>query len=283
MIFQIIHLAMSLFVASLNSGSNGNSYYVGNDQDAVLIDAGISCRETEIRMKRLGLSPRKIKAIFISHEHSDHIQGVTTLSKKYQLPVYVTPETKRGGRLNIKEHLSYSFTPYETISVGNLAIVPFPKIHDAADPHSFIVSSDTVSVGVFTDIGVACENVIKNFQQCHAVFLESNYDEGMLDTGSYPIQLKNRIRDGKGHLSNRQALDLFLNHRPAFMSHLFLSHLSAENNTQKLVKSLFQQNAGDTTIIIASRTKETKLYHIRHSLKKEDSTMRTSYSQLSLF
>jgi phosphoribosyl 1,2-cyclic phosphodiesterase len=275
--------AMSLFVASLNSGSNGNCYYVGNDQEAVLIDAGISCRETEIRMKRLGLSLRKVKAIFISHEHSDHINGVTTLSKKYQLPVYATPETKREGRLNIKEHLSYSFRAYEIISLGNLSVMPFPKIHDASDPHSFIVSSDTVKVGVFTDIGVACEEVVKNFQQCHAVFLESNYDEVMLETGRYPVQLKNRIRDGKGHLSNRQALDLFLQHRPPFMTHLLLSHLSAENNTQKIVKDLFQEKAGNTKIIIASRHKETRLYHIRHSIKTEDTRTKPSYSQLSLF
>ncbi len=274
---------MSLFAASLNSGSNGNCYYVGNDNEAVLIDAGISCRETEIRMKRLGLSLRKVKGIFISHEHSDHINGVSVLSKKYQLPVYATPETKNEGRLKIKDHLSYTFNAYEPISVGNLSVVPFPKIHDASDPHSFIVSSATVNVGVFTDIGVACEHVVKNFQKCHAVFLESNYDEFMLENGRYPIHLKNRIRDGKGHLSNRQALNLFLQYRPAFMSHLLLSHLSAENNTQKLVKDLFLENSVNTKIIIASRSKETKLYHIRQSIKKEDTTMRSSYSQLSLF
>jgi phosphoribosyl 1,2-cyclic phosphodiesterase len=140
-----------------------------------------------------------------------------------------------------------------------------------------------VKVGVFTDIGISCEHVIRNFQQCHAVFLESNYDEMMLETGSYPIQLKNRIRDGKGHLSNRQALDLFLRHKPSFMSHLFLSHLSAENNTHRIVRDLFQEQSGNTKIIIASRSKETKLYHIRQLKKKEDASMPSSYSQLSLF
>jgi phosphoribosyl 1,2-cyclic phosphodiesterase len=130
---------------------------------------------------------------------------------------------------------------------------------------------------------LASEHVVKNFQQCHAVFLESNYDEVLLETGSYPIQLKNRIRDGKGHLSNRQALDLFLQHRPPFMTHLLLSHLSAENNTQKIVKDLFQEQAGNTKIIIASRSKETRLYHIRHSIKMEETITRASWSQLSLF
>ena len=274
---------MSLFVASLNSGSNGNCYYLGNDNEAVLIDAGISCRETEIRMKRLGLSLRKVKAIFISHEHSDHINGVTVLSKKYQIPVYVTSDTKREGRLNLKEELSFSFKAYEPVFIGDILVTPFPKFHDASDPHSFVMASGAVKVGVFTDIGIACEHVIKNFQQCHAVFLESNYDEEMLETGRYPIQLKNRIRDGKGHLSNRQALELFVQHRPSFMSHLLLSHLSAENNSQKIVKEIFQEKAGNTKIIIASRSKETKLYHVRQVIKKEDATMPSSYSQLSLF
>jgi phosphoribosyl 1,2-cyclic phosphodiesterase len=274
---------MSLFIASLNSGSNGNCYYVGNDQEAVLIDAGISCRETEIRMKRLGLLLRKVKAIFISHEHSDHINGVSVLSKKYQIPVYVTPETKRGGRLNLKENLAFSFVAYQPVLIGNLSITPFPKLHDASDPHSFVVASDTVNVGVFTDIGSPCEHVIRNFKQCHAVFLESNYDEEMLEMGRYPIQLKNRIRDGKGHLSNRQALDLFLQHRPSFMSHLLLSHLSAENNSQRIVRELFREKSGDTKIIIATRSKETPVYHIRHTTRRAFASKQESYSQLSLF
>src|ERR1700733_14792259 len=96
---------MSLYIASLNSGSNGNSYYVGNDRDAVLVDAGISCRETERRMKRLGLSMQKVRAIFVSHEHSDHINGVTVLSRKYQLPVYITPATLKSSGLTLEHHL----------------------------------------------------------------------------------------------------------------------------------------------------------------------------------
>jgi phosphoribosyl 1,2-cyclic phosphodiesterase len=256
---------------------------VGNDNEAVLIDAGISCKETEIRMKRLGLSLRKVKAIFVSHEHSDHINGVSVLSKKYQIPVYVTPNTRREGRLNLKEGLAFSFRAYEVIRLGSLTVTAFPKLHDASDPHSFVVASDSVKVGVFTDIGFACEHVIQNFKQCHAVFLESNYDEDMLEFGRYPIQLKNRIRDGKGHLSNKQALELFVQHRPAFMSHLLLSHLSAENNSHKIVSQLFKEKSGNTKIIIATRTKETPVYHIRHSTRAVSAVTPVSYSQLSLF
>src|ERR1700733_11540476 len=118
---------MSLFIASLNSGSNGNCYYVGNEHEAVLIDAGISCRETERRMLRLGLSMRKVKAIFVSHEHSDHINGIPVLAKKYQLPVYITPPTLRSGGLFIDDQLINSFLPFETITIGGLNITTFPS------------------------------------------------------------------------------------------------------------------------------------------------------------
>ena len=253
---------MSLFVASLNSGSNGNCYYVGNHHEAVLIDAGISCRETELRMSRLNLSMKKVKALFVSHEHSDHIKGVAGISKKYKLPVYVTPSTLQHRGLRVKKHLIFPFKAFDPMSIGKLTITGFPKVHDASDPHSFIVANKTVKVGVFTDLGVACDNVIHHFKQCHAAFLEANYDDYMLETGPYPLHLKNRIRSDKGHLSNTQALALFQEHRPSFMSHLFLSHISKENNSPALVESLFKSEDGDTNIVIASRYRETKVFHI---------------------
>jgi len=256
---------MSLFVTSLNSGSNGNCYYVGNETEAVLIDAGISCKEIELRMKRLQLSPSKLKAIFISHEHADHIRGLDVFSRKYSLPVYITAPTLRFGRVRLDRKLACSFEAHTTVSVGSLQVVAFPKAHDASDPYSFTVSNGKVRVGVFTDIGVPCQNLIQHFSQCHAAFLESNYDEEMLDKGSYPYYLKHRIRGGKGHLSNRQALELFVKHRPSYLSHLFLSHLSRNNNCPKLVEELFNQHAGSTHIIIASRDAETPVYEVRAS------------------
>ena len=254
---------MSLFISSLNSGSNGNCYYIGNQDEAVLIDGGISCRETETCLKRIGLPIKRVKAIFVSHEHTDHIAGVTRLSRKYQLPVYITKPTLLNGNLSVRDDLAISFRAYEPIRIGNLFITAFPKFHDAVDPHSFMVASESVKVGVFTDIGKTCEHLIKHFEQCNAAFLESNYDEDMLETGRYPMGLKNRIRDGRGHLSNSQALQLFMKHKSAQLSHLFLSHLSKNNNTPKIVKDLFKSNAGRTEIIIAPRNKETPLYHIR--------------------
>ncbi|WP_345948310.1 MBL fold metallo-hydrolase [Mucilaginibacter sp. PAMB04274] len=256
---------MALYITSLNSGSNGNCYYVGNQHEAVLIDVGISCRETEKRMQRLGLSMQKVKAIFISHEHSDHIRGVAVLSKKYQLPVYITHATMQYGRLFLEQHLVRTFRGYEPVKAGNLTISAFPKFHDAAEPHSFVVSYNDINVGVFTDIGAPCQHLITHFKQCHAAFLETNYDEQMLAQGNYPYHLKRRITGGRGHLSNRQALDLFINHKPDFMSHVLLSHLSKDNNCPKLARNLFVEHAGVTQVHVASRYEESPVFTITNN------------------
>lgn len=253
---------MSLSIASLNSGSNGNCYYIGNEEEAVFIDAGLSCAETEIRMNRLGLKMDRIKGIFISHEHSDHVLGLSALVQKYKIPVFINPGTLRevrGKRMRAFVQLTESHKP---VSVGSLLITPFPKNHDARDPHSFIVSCRQATVGIFTDIGQPCSQLVHYFSQCHAAFLEANYDEDMLQNGRYPYFLKNRIRGGNGHLSNHQALELFKAHRSASLSHLLLSHLSKENNSPELVQSLFEPHSASTRVIIASRYQESQLYCI---------------------
>lgn len=256
---------MSLYISSLNSGSNGNCYYIGNDTDAVLVDAGISCRETERRMQRLGLSMERIRAIFVSHEHADHISGIRVLSKKYRLPVYITPATLRSaGRILEKEHIRH-FTVNEPVIIGGLRIDAFQKAHDAVDPHSFIISYNSINVGVLTDIGNCCGKVVNCFNQCDAVFLESNYCEDMLMNGGYPYVLKKRISGGQGHLSNREALELFTKYRSRRLRYLILSHLSQNNNKPELVESLFRPHAGNTEIIIAPRYSETPVFRIDKS------------------
>ena len=154
---------MSLYITSLNSGSNGNCYYVGNSNEAVLVDVGISCKEVEKRMERLNLSIDKVKALFISHEHGDHIKGLQVLSKKYQLPIYITTRTLNNSHLLLDEHLINNFKDYERIVIGELVVIPFPKRHDAHNPFSFIVEGNGVKVGVLTDIGSVCNHVIENF------------------------------------------------------------------------------------------------------------------------
>jgi phosphoribosyl 1,2-cyclic phosphodiesterase len=257
---------MSLHITSLNSGSNGNCYYIGNKEEAILIDAGLPCKELELRMARLGLSMDCVRAVFVSHEHTDHISGIPTLVKRYKIPVFITPPTLRNGKIRFDASLINSFSAYQPVAIGNLHITAFPKFHDACDPHSFIVSNGKVNIGIFTDIGKPCEHVIKHFSKCHAAFLESNYDEQMLSAGRYPWFLKNRITGGNGHLSNTQALEMFRSHRPPYMSHLLLAHLSKENNCPKLVGELFSQHAGNTKVVVATRYCETPVYEITNTV-----------------
>jgi phosphoribosyl 1,2-cyclic phosphodiesterase len=271
---------MSLFISSINSGSNGNCYYVGNNKDAVLIDIGLSCREIEKRMLRSGLSIQLVRAIFISHEHIDHIRGVEVLSKKYGIPVYINEKTLENGRIKMKNELVRSFDSEEMIEINSLRIFPFFKSHDAADPYSFSVEYNKIRVGIFTDIGMVCEKLVSHFSQCHAAFLEANYDEQMLENGHYPVYLKNRIRSDHGHLSNDQALTLFMEHKSEFLSHLVLAHLSKENNSPELVHDLFSAQSGSTKIVVASRHEESAVYKIvsPDSMLEEEADLRGQFA-----
>ncbi|MDN3585371.1 MBL fold metallo-hydrolase [Pedobacter aquatilis] len=260
---------MALYFSSLNSGSNGNCYYIGNENEAVLIDVGISCKELEKRMYRCGLDIQKVKAIFISHEHSDHIKGLLVFSKKYNLPVYITRNTLINSRLALDSNNVISFSHLETIKIGGLKILGFSKHHDAADPFSFTIEYNNTKVGVFTDIGTVCDRLITQFRNCNAAFLEANYDIEMLENGSYPYYLKKRIRGGKGHLSNTEALDLFVKHKPDYMSHLLLSHLSKDNNCPDLVEKLFKAVADKTFIAVASRYQESEIYFTANPINLE--------------
>lgn len=272
---------MSLFISSINSGSNGNCYYIGNHHDAVLIDVGLSCKEIEKRMLRSGLSMKKVRAIFISHEHIDHIRGVEVISKKHHIPVYINEKTYANGRVKIKEDLLRSFEDEETVSIHSLNVIPFFKSHDAADPYSFSVEHDGIRIGVFTDMGIACEKLVAHFSRCHAAFLEANYDDDMLENGHYPVYLKNRIRSEHGHLSNAQALELFRDHRPEFLQHLFLAHLSKENNSPELVHELFSAHAGNTRVVVASRYEESEVFRIGKNKEGEETDLKGQF-QLQL-
>lgn len=227
-------------ICALASGSNGNCYYVGNENGAVLVDAGVSCKQVLSRMEERKLDPSKIKAIFISHEHVDHVRGTRVLSKKLNIPAFFTYGTWNKTHKSSKPpHYRYVHIdqPFE---LDDFTIHAFAKNHDANEPCSFRIEVNGINVGVMTDIGSVCDNVIRHFKQCDAVFLESNYDEKMLWDGPYPWYLKNRVASDHGHLSNIQALELATHHAGEKLKIIFLSHLSGENNTPELAYETFQ-------------------------------------------
>lgn len=176
-------------MASIASGSNGNCYYVENDDDAVLIDAGVSTKQIVERMARLGLSLSKLRGVFISHEHTDHIRGIDVFSRKHAVPVFMTQKTHASSGVSLKTTLS-AFFPGKPVQMGSIRVHPFLKSHDAIEPCGFSVSSGSSRVAVLTDVGLHCENVIEHIRNADALFLESNYDDQMLKTGPYPVHLK---------------------------------------------------------------------------------------------
>jgi phosphoribosyl 1,2-cyclic phosphodiesterase len=242
-----------LEICALASGSNGNCYYIGNEKDAILIDAGISCKQILKRMAEKGLNPLKIKAAIISHEHSDHIRGARVLAKKLNIPVYLTAKTYIAAYKNMQPAYPRFFEPGAAISVGEFQIHSFLKNHDASEPCSFRVEYSGKNVGVFTDIGEPCDNVVSHIGLCDAVFLESNYDEEMLRTGSYPYYLKQRVASSHGHLSNVQALKLLEENAGTHLRCVFLSHLSAENNTPELALAAHQPLTARFEVRLTSR------------------------------
>jgi len=253
-----------LKIASIASGSNGNCYYLENDNDAILVDAGISAKQIVNRMANLGLSMSKVRGVFVSHEHTDHVCGVDVLSRKYSVPVFMTQKTYSSYGKIIKDSLLNVFYPGKQVTLGKIHINPFLKSHDAAEPCSFSVSSERWNIAVMTDIGLKCSNVISHIKDADAIFLESNYDEHMLQKGSYPTFLKARIASDLGHLSNTQASLIALEHASPRLKHVFLSHISENNNTPELAFQTFnnyikQRKDLKPKLFIASRYKESSL------------------------
>lgn len=245
---------------SIASGSNGNCYYVGNKNNAVLIDAGITRKLFKERAELRKLDYTKIKAIFISHEHGDHIKGVKPLARFLNVPVFITRSTfdkmwnpHRPGNYQL-------FTPGDSIQIEDLTIHCFSAKHDAADPASFRVETNGYSCGVITDLGVACDNTIEHVKECNALILESNYDEKMLWDGPYPWPLKKRVSSDLGHLSNDQAYLLVKKYGNKDLKVLLLGHVSKDNNSFEIIKEQFKTFEKRMTVSIATRFSATQKY-----------------------
>lgn len=248
-----------LEICALASGSNGNCYYIGNDEEALLVDAGLSARQLQLRFQEKGIAEHKIKAILITHEHADHARGARVLSKRLQIPVYITKKTFLALSKANRPAETVWFEPDEAFVVGKFEVHSFAKQHDAVDACSFRVGYAGRNVGVMTDIGEVCDRVKAHFSQCHAVFLESNYDEEMLRNGPYPYYLKERVASSKGHLSNVQAFELASDFAGEQLQTVFLSHLSAENNTPELADSVFNPLRSRFRVELTSRHEPTEM------------------------
>jgi len=251
-----------LEICAIASGSNGNCYYVGNENSAVLVDAGISRKQILIRLAERGLEVEKISAVFISHEHSDHLRGAYVLGKRLNIPVYLTAKTYYSAYKNLRPLNPRFFKINERIELNGFSVFPFQKNHDAAEPCSFRIKFNNINVGVFTDIGEPCENVISHLSKCDAVFMETNYDEKMLLEGPYPWFLKRRIASENGHLSNDQAFNLLEKHAGENLKCVYLSHLSQENNTPETAFKAIEPLSNRFEVKLTSRFEAGEVYQL---------------------
>lgn len=226
-------------ILPIASGSSGNSIYIGDDTTHILIDAGMSKKRIEEGLAQAGISAGELDAIFVTHEHADHISGLGVLTRKYDVPIYASMGTIQGI-LNAKsvgdipQDLFQRVQRNENVTVGSLTIKAIPISHDAADPLCYRVSNGAKSIAVATDIGCVQDHLIENLRGLDALLLEANHDINMLQVGPYPYYLKRRILGDKGHLSNEASGRLLANLLHDDIRHIFLGHLSKENNMPEL-------------------------------------------------
>jgi phosphoribosyl 1,2-cyclic phosphodiesterase len=256
----------NLRVCILASGSKGNAVFVSSGAASILIDAGLSGVEIERRLKSRGLDPENLDAILVSHEHSDHIQGVGVLSRRFKLPVYISAKTQNacisqlGGLYNAK--------PFECgsgFTINNLSVHPFSISHDAADPCGFTVNQNGTKIGIATDLGIATAMVKEHLKGCTLLILEANHDEEMLINGPYPWPIKQRIKSRTGHLSNAASKTLLEELQHDRLKHVMLAHLSETNNTpqkaaHEVGRALTRCNA---RLYVASQNECGALLHLK--------------------
>lgn len=239
---------------SLQSGSNGNSFYVETDGVRLLFDAGISGRCAMQRMEAHGRRIRDVQALFLSHDHIDHVRCAGVYHRLFGIPLYCTAGTHRviRGQIGPIRNLQL-FSAGQTLHFGCVRVHTIPTPHDAADGVAFVVESESRRLGIFTDLGHPFVGLGETLDGCDAAYLESNYDPVMLDNGSYPAHLKVRIRGAGGHLSNEEAAELLAarGRRPRWIA---LAHLSEENNSPTVALQTHRRRLGeDYPLHIAGR------------------------------
>ncbi len=222
-----------LKVTTLASGSSGNCALFSDGETHVLIDAGISCRRICTSLRSLGVEPSHLAGVLITHEHTDHISGLATLTRQLGIPVYTSPGTGRQlcYRIAALEDLLHPQSPGDSFSLGGLDIETFPTLHDAAEPMGFAVSSGGRKAAVVTDLGLVTEAVHAGMAGASLVLVEANHDEEWVRSGPYPYALKARILGDRGHLSNEAGGLLARTAVEAGARTVVLAHLSSENNT----------------------------------------------------
>lgn len=261
-----------LELCTLASGSSGNSLLVTDGRTHVLVDAGISCRRICTGLKELGVEPTELAGVLITHEHSDHISGLTTLTKQLRLPVYASPGTGRQlcYRIAFLEELLRPVAPGEGFSIGGLAIESFPTSHDAAESVGYALSAGGRKAAVVTDLGYVTEAVLRGIRGADLLVAEANHDVEWVQSGPYPYHLKARILGDRGHLSNEAGAELAWTAVEGGARTVVLAHLSHENNTpdraHEVVRGVLERRGAavgrDVALEVATRSEKSRRYTV---------------------
>lgn len=236
----------SIEFCSLASGSSGNCYYVAHHDGALLIDAGISLRRTEKHLRELGRDMRSIKAILLTHHHIDHIAGLVAIAGKYTINIYASPLVMEAIRtLNWEREMPCEifkvFEPGRSFHLAGFSITAFEVDHDVQGTVGFHIRNSNSSMAIATDLGHVGRYASAFLPSADILVLEANYDSAMLENGPYPAHLRRRISSSNGHLGNHQAADFVARHCSSRLKHLFLAHLSKENNHPDRVIETFEE------------------------------------------
>jgi len=245
---------VTLRFASLGSGSRGNALLVELNDTLLMVDCGLTLKATQQRFDALGREPRDVKALLVTHEHADHIQGVARFARRFGTPVWMTAGTAAAGATSSLTRL-HTFSVHRKLSFGEMEVQPFPVPHDAREPAQFIFHGGGRRLGVLTDTGYITSHISDRLTGCDAIALECNHELAMLMSGGYPASLKRRIASQRGHLSNDQAAGLLdaVGHQE--LQWVIALHLSEQNNSSGHVReSLSQRLRGSgQTVHIASQ------------------------------
>ena len=241
---------------SLGSGSSGNATLVeaqGLLPFRVLIDCGLGLKHLVYRLGQAGLRPEDIHAVFITHEHGDHIGCARSLSLRYRIPVWMSHGTHTATGSQDFDGLLRTARDGETIDLGGLQLTPFTVPHDAREPLQLTCTDGSAKLGILTDLGHATAHVMAHLQACNALLLECNHDTEMLAQSAYPAFLKRRVGGQYGHLANSAAADIARTVQHRGLKHLVAAHLSAQNNRPALVQDVMAQalSCAPNDIIIA--------------------------------
>jgi len=256
---------------SIGSGSSGNCYFFGNAMQGILIDAGISSKIIRKELKQIGVDFSQILGIFVTHDHHDHIKSIGTLGEKFHIPVYATARTHHGIDHNygMTQKLNGSKRFLENkqeIHLGDFFIASFPVSHDATDNAGFFIRYKEHGILLATDLGCINEHLFHYLPQANIVILEANYDLEMLKNGKYPYYLKQRVMSATGHLGNHEAGQFLSENWHPDLKHIYLCHLSNDNNHPELAKKTVEMYFYDKGIRLNLDVEITPLKRSAHEL-----------------